>query len=283
MMFRSSVLVLMAVMSLVVLAGCGSKHQALDVFCGSASKPAMEEAIQVFTAETGIEVYGNYGGSGTMLSQMMLAKTGDLYIPGSPDYMVKAEREGVIDPESVERIAYLIPVIAVPRGNPKNIQSLADLARPGVEVGIGNPDAVCLGLYAVEILDYNNLLDEVSKNIVVHAESCSKTAALVSLKAVDAVIGWDVFHDWDPDNIDIVYLEAGQLPRIAYIPAAISTYAGDREGAQRFLDFLVSEKGQEIFRKWGYITSEGGALELAPGAEVGGEYALPEKYRASVP
>jgi molybdate transport system substrate-binding protein len=252
-------LALIAVMSLVIFAGCVGRPKALNIFCGSASKPAMEEAIQVFTAETGIEVYGNYGGSGAMLSQMMLAKTGDLYIPGSPDYMVKAEREGVVYPGSVAKIAYLIPVIAVPHGNPRDIQSLADLARPGVEVGIGNPDAVCLGLYAMEILDYNNLLDEVSKNIVVHAESCSKTAALVSLGSVDAVIGWDVFHDWDPDNIDIVYLETGQLPRIAYIPAAVSTYSDDREGAQRFLDFL------------------------APGAEVGGEYALPADYRAAVP
>src|SRR4030042_5786959 len=111
-----------------------------------------------------------------MLSQMELSKSGDLYIPGSPDYMVKAEKKDVIDPPSVQKIAYLVPVIAVQHGNPKNIQSLADLAKPGIEVGIGNPAAVCVGLYAVEILDYNHLLADVSPNIVTQAESWEKKA-----------------------------------------------------------------------------------------------------------
>jgi molybdate transport system substrate-binding protein len=263
--------------------GCaGGETEAITAFVGSASKPAMDEAIQVFKEETGIEVFANYGGSGTMLSQIELSKSGDLYIPGSPDYIIKAEQKGVIVPESTEIIAYLIPVIAVQKGNPKNIKSLADLAKPGVEVGIGNPEAVCLGLYAVEILEYNNLLEDVSKNIVTHAESCSKTAALLSLKSVDAVIGWDVFHDWDPDNIDVVYLSHEQLPRIAYIPGALTGFARDRENAQKFLDFLVSPQGQEIFGKWGYISSESEARKYAPDAAIGGEYKLPETYMPPV-
>jgi molybdate transport system substrate-binding protein len=241
----------------------------------------MEEAAGAFEKETGIKVYANYGGSGTMLSQIELSKSGDLYIPGSPDYMVKADKKSVIDPASVKKIAYLIPVIAVQHGNPKNIRSLADLAKPGIEVGIGNPQAVCIGLYAVEILDYNNLLADVSKNIVVNAESCEKTATLISLKSVDAVIGWDVFHHWDPDKIDVVYLSPEQLPRIAYIPCAVTRFTKDSESTQRFLDFLVSQQGQDIFKKWGYITTEEEARKVAPQAEIGGEYQLPPTYKPS--
>jgi len=278
-------LVLLAVGMLVFLPlfGCSQGEQkTITAFAGSASKPAMDEAAQAFTARTGIPVYISYGGSGTMLSQIMLSKSGDLYIPGSPDFMVKAEREGVVDSTSVKKIAYLIPVIAVQHGNPKNIQSLADLAKPGIEVGIANPEAVCVGLYAVEILDYNHLLADVSKNIVTHAESCEKTATLISLKAVDAIIGWDVFHDWDPDNIDVVYLQPEQLPRIAYIPGVLTTFTQDRESAQKFLDFLVSPQGQEIFSKQGYITTESEARKFAPEAEIGGEYQLPETYQPPV-
>ncbi len=122
----------------------------------------------------------------------------------------------------------------------------------------------------------------IGKNIVTHAESCEKTATLVSLKSVDAVIGWHVFHDWDPDKIDVVYLKPEELPRIAYIPAAISTYAKDRESAQEFIDFLVSRQGQDIFRKWGYITTEDEARQFAPEAKIGGEYKLPETYESLV-
>ena len=259
--------------------GCAKEGpKTITAFVGSASKPAMEEAAQLFEEETGIRIYCNFGGSGTMLSQIELSKSGDLYIPGSQDYMAKAERRNVIDPASVKKIAYLIPVIAVQHGNPKNIRSLADLAKPGIEVGIGNPEAVCLGLYAVEILDYNHLLADVGKNIVVNAESCERIATLISLKSVDAVIGWDVFHDWDPENIDVVYLAPEQLPRLAYVPGAVTEFTKDKESARKFLDFLVSSQGQEIFQKWGYITAESEARKFAPDAEIGGEYQLPATY-----
>lgn len=260
--------------------GCAREGpKTITAFVGSASKPAAEEAARAFEQDTGIKVYLNFGGSGTMLSQIELSQSGDLYIPGSQDYMVKAERKNIVAPASVAKIAYLVPTIGVPHGNPKNVQSLADLARPGMEVGIGNPEAVCLGLYAVEILDYNHLLADVSQNIVVHAESCEKIATLISLKSVDTVIGWDVFHHWDPENIDVVYLAPEQLPRLAYVPGAVTEFSKDKESARRFLDFLVSPPGQEIFQKWGYITTESEARKFAPDAEIGGEYQLPATYK----
>ena len=277
------VLILTGIIILASFAGCiGEKEKTIAVFAGAASKPALDEAAQAFEIETGIKVYCTYGGSGTVLSQMKLSSTGDLYMPGSPDYIPKAERENVIDPGTSKIIAYLIPVIAVQHGNPKNIQSLADLARPGITVGIGNPDAVCLGLYAVEILDYNNLLTAVSKNTITQAESCEKTASLLSLKAVDAVIGWHVFHDWNPDNIDVVYINPSQLPRIAYIPVAVSRFSRDTDSSSKFMDFLISKKAQEIFSKWGYIATESDARKFAPDAAIGGEYKLPEIYKELV-
>ncbi len=273
----------LAVLVLVVTLGCCGREEpkTVNVFAGSASKPALEEAAAAFERETGIKVYLNLGGSGTVLSQMKVSKSGDLYIPGSPDYMVIAENSGVIDAESVQIITYLVPAILVPKGNPANIQSLADLARPGVEVGIGNPEAVCVGLYAYEILEYNGLLEEVTPNIVTHAESCAKTASIVALKSVDAILGWRVFSMWH-DTVDMVCLKPQHIPRLAYVPGAVSTFTKDRDSAEEFLDFLVSARGQEIFRKWGYLATESEARKYAPDAEIGGEYKLPETYRAPV-
>jgi molybdate transport system substrate-binding protein len=260
----------------------GGFERSITAFCGSASKPAMEEAAFQFEQKTGIHVNLHFSGSGTMLSQMKLARRGDLYIPGSPDYMSKAIREGVVDPESVTIIAYLVIAIDVQRGNPKNIQTLADLTRPGIRVGIGNPEAVCVGLYAVEVLERNGLLKQVRHNIVTHAPSCSATASLVAMQKVDAVIGWRVFSQWNPDKIDAVLLKPHEVSRLAYIPAAISTYSQDNEGAQQFINFLISSEGQKIFAKWGYIATEKEARSFAPQAEIGGEYRLPADYSPPV-
>ena len=279
-MKRLLILFLVGLLTLIPISGCVKGEQkTITAFCGSASKPAMEEAAKVFEQKTGIKVYLNFSGSGTMLSQMKLSRSGDLYIPGSPDYMVMAERNGVVEPESVKIICYLVPAILVQQGNPKNIQTLSDLAQPGIKVGIGNPEAVCVGLYAYEILDHNNLLPEVGRNIVTHAESCSKAASLVALKAVDAILGWRVFSKWHPETIDVVYLKPEQIPRLAYIPGAISTFTQDKDSAQKFLDFLVSPPGQEIFSKWEYIATESEARKFAPNAEIGGEYKLAKTYK----
>jgi molybdate transport system substrate-binding protein len=254
----------------------------ISVFAGSASKPALDEAATAFEKQTGVKVYLTYGGSGSVLSQMELSKTGDIYIPGSPDYLVKADKKNITDPTTAKIVAYLIPAICVQSGNPKNIQSLSDLAKPGITVGIGNPTTVCVGLYAVEILDKNHLLPEVYKNIITQASSCDSTATLISLKSVDAVLGWGVFHDWNPNNIDTIYLKPEQISRLAYIPAAISTFCKEKKTAVSFIDFLTSSAGQEIFRKWGYDTTEAEARKYAPNAEIGGEYQLPESYNSLV-
>ena len=281
-MRRITGLVLTAVILIVAAGGCTKEEQkTVTAFCGSASKPAMEEAAQAFMEKTGIEVYLNFSGSGTMLAQMKISKSGDLYIPGSPDYMLMAEKDNVVESGSVKIISYLVPAILVPAGNPKHIKALSDLTEPGIEIGIGNPEAVCVGLYAYEILEYNGLLAEVEPNIITHAESCAKTASLVALKSVDAVLGWRVFSSWH-DTIDVVYLEPEQIPRLSYIPGAVSTFAENRDGAQKFLDFLVSPQGQEIFSKWGYLATESEARKFAPYAVVGGEYKLPDSYKPLV-
>jgi len=228
----------------------------------------MEEAAEQFERAYEINVELHFGGSGTMLSQMKIAKTGDLYIPGSHDYMLRAIKDDVVDDRTTEILAYLVPAIIVQEGNPKNIQRLEDLAKPSVRVGIGDPDSVCVGEYAVEILKHSNLYEDVKGNIVVYAESCEKTAALVTTGQVDAIIGWSVFERWNPDKVDLVLIEPDRIPKIACIPGAISAYSKNKVNAQKFLSFLSSEGGQEIFRKYGYLSTIEEAKAYAPVASI---------------
>jgi hypothetical protein len=58
----------------------------------------------------------------------------------------------------------------------------------------------------------------------------------------------------------------------------VSTYTDDRDLAERFITFLNSARGRDIFAKWGYIATEQQAREYAPNAEIGGTYELPELF-----
>ncbi len=247
------------------------------IFAGSASQPPLEEAAERFKAKTGIPVILHLGGSGAMLSQARLAGRGDLYIPGSPDYMEKAREFGLIAGEAVI-IAYLVPAIIVAEGNPQRIAGLKDLGKAGLRVGLADPDGVCVGLYAVEILEANDMTEKVRPNLRGMVESCAKTASMIPLNLVDVVLGWREFAAWNPDAMDVIPLDPADVPRLAYIPAAVLRHARNPQGAEEFIAFLKSGEGRTIFRKWGYLTEESAAREFAPAARIGGAYTLPEGW-----
>jgi len=264
---------------------CGTVAHAANsllVFAGAASKPPTEEAAKLYEQKTGVKVELVFGGSGAVLSQMKLAKQGDIYFPGSSDYMEKAKRNGDVFGDSEKIIVYLVPGINVQKGNPLGIRTLKDLTRPGLRVAIANPETVCVGAYAVEILEKEFSAGEKAafkRNLINYTESCEKTATAISLKMADAVIGWSVFEHWDPERIETVRLPASQIPRIGYIPIAISRFAKNRQAAQRFIDFLTGPEGRKIFARHQYFsTAEEAKSWLGASKPVGGEYTVPSGW-----
>lgn len=266
------------------LCAAGNAHAAerLLVFAGAASKPPTEEAAQAFERKSGVKVELVFGGSGFVLSQMMLGRQGDIYFPGSSDFMEVAKKKGVVLPETERRLVYLAPAINVQKGNPKRIKTLRDLIRPGIRVAIANPEGVCVGLYAVEIIEKSFTSAEKAafrKNLVNYTESCEKTATAISLKAVDAVIGWGVFQHWDPARIETIPLAQQEVRRVGYIPVAVSSFSKNRPLAQKFIDFLASSEGANIFRKHRYFMTPHEAFTwIGENKPVGGEYSLPREW-----
>jgi molybdate transport system substrate-binding protein len=150
-------------------------------------------------------------------------------------------------------------------------------------LAIADPEGVCVGTYAVELVEKNLSSEEkerLRKNLATTVESCEKTANIISLKGVDAVIGWRVFQHWDPQRIETILLKPAEVPRIGYIPAAVSTFTRNRPLAEELIRFLTQTEGKEIFRKHGYLMSvEGARVYALPGTPVGGEYVLPGSWR----
>ena len=251
----------------------------LFIFAGAASKPPTEEAAIAFEKKTGVKINLTFGGSGFVLSQMMLGKMGDIYFPGSSDFMEIAKQKGLVFSESERNVVYLVPAINVQKGNPKRIRSLRDLAKPGLRVVIANPESVCVGLYAVEIFEKNLKATHIAalrKNLVNYTESCEKTATAISMKAADAVIGWSVFQYWDPERIETIPLKKEEVVRIGYIPIAISKFTKDRALAQKFIDYIMSDEGRSIFRKHHYfMTPDEASAWVGQKKGVGDEYKVP--------
>ncbi|HDN65830.1 MAG TPA: molybdate ABC transporter substrate-binding protein [Methanosarcinales archaeon] len=222
----------------------------LLVYCGAGMRKPMDEIGSLFEEEYGISIDYNYAGSNTLLSQMDLLQNGDVYMPGATYYFDIAKEKGITDYE--QRIAYHVPVIAVPRGNPAGITSLADLAKPGVTVILGDPKAAAIGKLGDKILEKNGIYDAVANNTISRGATVNELIVYTSMKQADASIIWG----------DLVVasekMELVEIPReqniIKIIPIGTLMFSEKKDTATKFVDFVASPEGKAIFGKHGFTT-----------------------------
>ena len=74
---------------------------------------------------------------------MNLTRKGDVFIAGSTVEYNIAKNQSLVGP--YQHGAYHVPVIAVQKGNPKNITRLEDFAQPGLKVALGDVNATAIG------------------------------------------------------------------------------------------------------------------------------------------
>ena len=161
----------------------------LMVHAGAGIRPPLDELGKKFEEKTGTRVDFNYKGSGCLLADICFSKKGDAYIPGELFYIEQAEERGMLAKSRI--VAQMSTVVIVQKGNPKKIKSLRDLTRPGLRIGIGDPDAVAVGRAATESLVKADILDDVKKNVATEALNVVELGIGVKLRHLDAAIVWD--------------------------------------------------------------------------------------------
>jgi molybdate transport system substrate-binding protein len=241
-----------AAILLATLAGCGGKP-GLTLFCGAGIRPPVAEAIEEFGRLHGVSIESAYSGSEVLLGQIKLSGRGDLYMPGDGYYVEQAEQAGLV--ASTHAVCCFVPVILVQKGNPKNVRTLADLARPGLVVGLGEAEACAVGRQSSKIFHTNKISEEeVNRNVAVRGLTVNDLANGVKLKALDAAIVWDAVAAGVADQTDVVPIPPGQNI-VSTVSIAILKSSQDPELAGKFVEFLTSDEGQRIFRKHHYTLS----------------------------
>ncbi len=248
-----SVSIFLFVLALTLGSSCSPAASELSVFAAAGAMPAVDEICQKFEGQYETKVQTNYGGGGQILLAMIAARTGDVFIAPEQRFMETAREKQAIDPETTKSIAYMIPVIAVQKGNPKNITALADLARPGIRVAITWPETTLLGEYAPQIFQKAGLAEAIEKNVVTQAARPDHLLTILVMGQVDAVIIWHFYQTLTLDEIEVIFLPPEQLTGIGEMQIAVSKYSQNSKSAQQFIDFVASSDGEAIFKKHGYF------------------------------
>jgi molybdate transport system substrate-binding protein len=138
----------------------------------------------------------------------------------------------------------------VPAGNPGNIHSVEDLAKPGVRVGISMID--CLKGLWEDITARLNLLDEIRPNITYHANGCIAIVEAVAEGLVDAAFGWTAFEHLAEGRIEIIEMP-GEQQVLRGTGVGLLSFSRQPEIAAQFMNFLASRDARACYEKYGWI------------------------------
>jgi accessory colonization factor AcfC len=211
---------------------------------------AMKACAKQFTASTKIPVKVIGGPENKWLSGA--EKNADI-IYGGAEYMLTQfiqNHPNMVDETTRMALYQRRAAILVRPGNPKKITSIKDLTRNGIKILDVN-GAGQLGLWE-DIAGKENLIDPIQKNIL---QSFANTAlGIDAWKADHRFDAWITYASWHENLKDIT--------KVIELPVSLRVYRGtpivltqnkkNAVNAQKFVAFLKSKSGHEIFQQWGW-------------------------------
>lgn len=270
--FGKHELIVVAVVAAVAAAGIGAliamglRGQPLRVYCAAAMRLPMDQIAADYSQAHGIRVEVVYGGSNVLLSQIVVGRKGDLFLPADESYLATLRERGLVR-ETIP-LATMRPALVVQRGNPKAIGGLKDLLRPDVRTSFANPDQAAIGKVVRGMLIEAGAWADYEKRITatgVFKPTVGDVANDVKLGAVDAGIVWDVIAAMYPE------LQAVPAPELAKGSSSVTvgalSCAADRDAALRLAEYIASpDGGLRAFRAHGFTVVNPPATQPAGGS-----------------
>jgi molybdate transport system substrate-binding protein len=234
--------------------GSNTQNQTITVLAGAGFVKVTNDLKSEFEkTHPGVVVNVKNGGSGELLGILETQKSADILLPADYKYMQDAINNGYIQNNTVKNITQNIPVIAVEKGNPKKINSLYDLTKPGIKVAIGDPKGPAIGKTTADILNKTNLNKTLQANIVVKTTTVNQLLTYLVTNQADAVIIWQDMATWPEGQgkIDVIQIPTNES-KISTVPIAETVYTTNNNLTKEFENFVTSPQGMGIWEKWGF-------------------------------
>ncbi len=234
--------------------GCKRDPPTLLFHAGAGLRSSLDDIATAFAARTpGVRVDFSYKGSGYFIADLTASRSGDLYMPGEEYYLQQAEEKGFVadyDPKA-DVPAHFITVIITPKGNPKGVRTIQDFSRPGVRVGLADPEAASIGMWQEKIFKRAANWDQVKKNTTMFAKCIPELGNATQLGAIDATVVWATTALLYLKDVEIIPIEP-KYRGIVRLPVAMLRFAKQPELAHKLKDFILSEEGRSIFHSHAY-------------------------------
>ena len=237
-----------------VLAACGGGNNdsggssgsanEIKVFAAASLTAAFNELGPQFTAANGgTKVTFNFAGSQALATQIQQSAPADVFASADTTNMDKVK-----DLVGTPRVfASNLLQIVVEQGNPKGIKGLDDLANPDLKVVLAGPD-VPAGKYAQQALGKAG----VTVKPVSQEDNVKAVVTKVSLGEADAGIVYVTDVTAGGDKVEGVDISRERNVVATYPIATVKASKAQAE-AQKFMDLVLSDQGQQVLKQYGFL------------------------------
>ena len=214
------------------------------LYSGGVNRPAIQQTVQEFADREGVDLDTVFNGCGILCASMKTMATS----PGAvlPDVYYAC------DVCFVSPVADLYPeaivlteadiVLAVLKGNPQRIKTLADLAQPGLKLGVCNAEQATLGFMTRAILKQTGLLAPVMKNVCSQVPTADCLVNQLRTGSLDAAIVYNINARPAAQYIDTIALPFAGAK--AMQPFAVAARTPNPLLAHRLLDCLKANRAR---------------------------------------
>jgi len=233
----------------------------LNIFAAASLTESFNEIGKLFEANhPGVTVVFNFASSQQLAQQINEGAPADVFASANKKQMdAVIEARGIIS-GTQQTFAQNRLVVIYPQDNPASLKELKDLAKSDLKL-IFAAKEVPVGQYSLDFLDKavadpafgTAFKEDVLANVVSYEDNVKAVLAKVALGEADAGIVY---------LSDISGADANKVGQID-IPEALNVIASypiapimDRkspEMAQAFIDLVLSQEGQDILAKYGFI------------------------------
>ncbi len=250
-------LALVSVLALSLAAcGGGNKETELVIFAAASMQETLTEIGEKYMKDhPGVTLSFNFDSSGTLQTQIEEGSVCDAFISAGQKQMNALEEGGHILTSSRFDLLENKVALAVPDGNPANINSYDDL-KAGLEAGtiflaMGNSD-VPVGQYTQKILAYFGLDESAlaASGCITYGSNVKEVTTQVSEGAVDCgiIYGTDAFSA----GLTVVDTATEEMCGQVIYPAAVLSGSEHQAEAQAFLDYVRSAGGAAVLESVGF-------------------------------
>jgi molybdate transport system substrate-binding protein len=229
-------------------ANSASQDRELRVLCGSSMAAPAQKVAVLFETNSHARALLDLGGSETLLPRILSGAPADVFICHDP-FEQKLKDAGHWAGSVV--VGGLAPVLLVRPGNPRQVRSVADLAQPGLKLGIGDPRYSTCGELFVKLLEQNGLRDQVLRQVVLQGRTHAEIANGLILGPLDVVVVWNFVARLYQGKVELVPTH-DQYPRINVTVVGLKR-SSNPELRDAFLDLCRNGPVQAIFVEAGYV------------------------------